>query len=191
MLRALLEERFRLKVHREFEEAPMYALTVAKGGFKVPPMKDGDCTTDPPPMRGLLPGEKPTCGTLFMTWTGGNRDLRFTGDTLSDLARSLGGGMDRYVIDKTGIEGRFILHLTYSPDENTPNMPFGTPIRPERAADDPPGVSIFTALQEQLGLKLEPTKGPREFLVIDHVERPSSNSGAAILEAAPRGRTGR
>jgi bla regulator protein blaR1 len=176
MLRSLLEDRFQLKIHREREEAPMYALTVAKGGLKVQPMKDGDCNPDPPTPGPPVAGQKPHCGSLQMLGGGGIRTLTFGGTTLSEFARSLSAGMDRYVIDRTETSGQFILRLEYAQDENTPNMPFGTPVRREPAADDPPGVSILTALQEQLGLKLEPIKGPREFIVIDRVERPSPNS---------------
>ena len=191
MLRALLEERFQLKTHRETEQTAMYALTVAKGGLKVKPMKDGDCSTDPPVPGPPAAGAKPTCGSLLMLGSLGRRQLTFGGTTLAEFARSLAGGMDRYVLDRTGVDGEYILHLEYNPDESTPNMPLGAPIPPARSADDPPSLSIFTALQEQLGLKLEPIKGPHEYLVIDRVERPSSNSGALIYGAPGHSRNGR
>lgn len=80
--------------------------------------------------------------------------------------------LDRPVVDKTGITGLFDFHLEFSPDETTPGFHPGTP---EDGLTDRRGPSIFTAVQEHLGLKLESAKGSREFLVIDHVERPSEN----------------
>jgi len=84
------------------------------------------------------------------------------GGTLSSFAGLLGVALDRPVIDKTGITGYFEIHLVFSPDDSTE--------RPVRAA---PG--IVQAIQEQLGLRLVPSKGPVEVLVIDHIERPSEN----------------
>lgn len=75
--------------------------------------------------------------------------------------------MDRLVVDKTGVTGKFDFHLEFAADQATPGL--------VAEAGDPGGPSIFTAVQEQLGLKLEPTKGPGEFLVIEHVEKPSEN----------------
>ena len=86
----------------------------------------------------------------------------------------LNGALDRPVIDKTGITGRFDFHLEYAPDQATPRFLPGGDV-PDAAPSDPPGPSIFTAVQAQLGLKLEPAKGPGEFLVIDSVVRPSDN----------------
>ncbi len=192
MLRALLAERFKLKTHRETEQAPMYALTVANGGLKVAPMKEGECTNDPPdPPRPRQPHEKPRCGSLQMLTENGIRTLTYAKTTLADFARSLSQGMDRYVLDRTGVAGDFILRLAYLPDDSMPNGVFNPPVRGEPSPDDPAGVSIHTALQEQLGLKLEPVRGPREVIVIDHVERPSPNSVAAIVDRSPRGRSGR
>lgn len=88
-------------------------------------------------------------------------------NTLDDFARFVLGVMDRPVVNRTGIEGRFDIHLEFAPDDNMP--------MPGAAVPDPLAPSIFTALQEQLGLKLESAKGPREFLVIDSVQRPSDN----------------
>jgi uncharacterized protein (TIGR03435 family) len=86
--------------------------------------------------------------------------------TLDDFARSTLGVMDRPVINKTGIQGRFNFHLEYTPDETSSA---GRPVDPGVAE-----VSIFSAVQ-QLGLKLEPAKGPGDYLVIDHAEKPSEN----------------
>lgn len=89
----------------------------------------------------------------------------------------LGPQLDRPVIDKTGIDGIFDFHLEFAPDQNTPGflLQLRRPVQNGVPSDEPVGPSIFTALQEQLGLKLDPTKGPGDFLVIDHVEKPSEN----------------
>ena len=102
--------------------------------------------------------------------------------------------MDHQVIDKTGVAGDFNVRLLFAADEHVPG-----PDKRERAgpsvppADAPPpeGPTIFTALEEQLGLKLSPTRGEHGFLVIDHVERPTPNSGPGILDAPATGAGGR
>jgi uncharacterized protein (TIGR03435 family) len=176
MLQALLEDRFQLKVHRETRDTPVYALTVAKGGAKLQPFKEGSCNpydiaaTFPPPP----PPENP-CRSRG-TMEGGMLTVNTQATTLDDFARFVLGVMDRPVINKTGIQGRFDFHLEYAPDEtSSPAVrdPSGLPRAP--TVTDPSGPSIFTAVQRQLGLRLEPTKGPGEYLVIDRVERPSEN----------------
>ena len=98
------------------------------------------------------------------------------GSTLTEFSQLLGLVLDRPVIDKTGIAGKFDIHLEFAADAATPKfLPGGDMARFAGAASDRTGVSIFTAIQQHLGLKLEPAKGPREFLVIDHVERPTEN----------------
>jgi uncharacterized protein (TIGR03435 family) len=159
MLQALLEDRFKLKVHRDTREIPVYALTVAKGGAKLRPFQEGSCTH---------------CGGGG-TIRGSNFVLHGQGVTLDEIAKSLGIGLDRPVIDKTGLEGKFDFELEFARDQAMAPA-FRDPNQVIPAAADPSaGASIFTAIQEQLGLKLEPTKGPGEFLVIDAVERPSGN----------------
>ena len=97
------------------------------------------------------------------------------GGTLSALAGLLGMVLDRPVIDKTGIANRFEINLSFSPDESAASRPVpADPGAPTAVrTSDAPG--IFQAIQEQLGLKLAPTKGPVDVLVIDHIERPSGN----------------
>jgi uncharacterized protein (TIGR03435 family) len=102
------------------------------------------------------------------------------GGSLDDLAKALGLDLDRIVIDKTGITGRYDFHLNFGADETTAGLnsmrgPNGPVVTPSTPSDPSGGPSIFTAIQEQLGLKLESAKGPREFLVIDRVERPTEN----------------
>ncbi len=173
LLQALLEDRFQLKVHREAEEVPMYALTVAKTGLKLKPMEQG-CT--PPDFTKHISLEdlalpKPPCNTTMGDRNGPNRISDLVG-TLRWLAQGLSSTLDRHVIDKTGVTDVFRIHLEYLPDENTPRFLNANPAEP--ASTVPPGPSIFTAL-EQMGLKLVPDKGPHGYIVIDHVERPSEN----------------
>src|SRR5205823_7743005 len=119
MLRALLEERFQLKLHREFEEVPMYALTVAKRGLKIQPLAPGGCTSfdvakDLPrdAVMALNLGAKPVCGSFSSTGDGVNRIWTLGDESLSKFANStLSSVLDRYVVDKTGITGTFNIHL--------------------------------------------------------------------------------
>jgi uncharacterized protein (TIGR03435 family) len=162
MLQALLGGRFKLRVHREPAEIPVYLLTVAKGTPKLEPLKEGSCTPRdlshfPPPPLG------PDSCRFFASNKGPNVSWVAQGATVEEFCNIVLSRMDRPVIDKTGLTGRFNFPLEYMPDASAPS-------------DDPAaGPSIFTALQEQLGLKLEPAKGPGELIVIDHVERPSEN----------------
>jgi uncharacterized protein (TIGR03435 family) len=179
MLRALLEERFQLKLHRETREVPVYALTVAKGGAKLRPHAEGSCIALDP---SLPPGPptKPFCGRAKGVRGPGGLTVQFREVTLDEFARNLGVNagpqiLSRPVVDKTGIAGVFDIDLTFSPDEN--NSTGLAKSDGPAAATDPTGTgaSIFTAVQEQLGLRLESAKGPQEVLVIDRVERPSEN----------------
>jgi uncharacterized protein (TIGR03435 family) len=164
MLRALLEDRFSLKIHHETREVPIYTLTVAKGG-KLQPSKEGSCI--PPDLTTPLePGQKP-CGVPLTTRNGPNLITEMVA-SLDDLSKVLGVTVGRPVIDKTGITGIFNLHLEFAIDEATSG------VQPA-LSDESSGPSIFTALQQQLGLKLSSAKGPGEFLIIDHVEKPSPN----------------
>jgi uncharacterized protein (TIGR03435 family) len=161
--RALLADRFGLVAHRETRELDIYALTMAKAGGKPgralkPSPEDcavmaaaaraaGTATSAPGPN-----GEPPfICGSSF-----GKGRVRFAGYPLSLFANGLALNLERAVVDRTGLTGNWAFELTYarepSPDSDVPGL--------------------FTAIQEQLGLKLESTKGPVEVLVIDRVERP-------------------
>jgi uncharacterized protein (TIGR03435 family) len=171
MLRTLLEERFQLKLHRDTEEEPMFALTVGKTGFKLKPMKDGDCASDR--TMPVDPGAKPPCGSMTSAANGPNSVWSFNGFEVDALAARLSRTVGLHVIDRTGLTGDYIIRLQFHPDDSTPGI-----IMPaDREADTsvPQDAAIFTALEQQLGLKLEKTKGRRGFLVIDHVERPSPN----------------
>jgi bla regulator protein BlaR1 len=173
MLQALLEDRFKLKVHSETREVPVYALTVSKGGFKLPRVAEGSCIPPDPnvfPQPPAPPGRKNCFNTGVGARKGPNTLLNQDETTIDGFAKLLGLVLDRPVIDHTGIAGKYDFHLAFAIDETIHGVAdFGPP------SDDPPAPSVFTVVQEQLGLKLEPAKGPREFLVIDQVERPSEN----------------
>jgi bla regulator protein BlaR1 len=160
MLQALLEDRFKLKVHRETREVPVYALTVAKGGFKLARAVEGSCVASP-----QVPEGKKRCDEIV-----GGGFVMLDDGSVDVFGKLLGLALDRPVIDKTGLTGRYNFHFQFAIDQTTPGVAEFGP-----TAGAPAAPSIFTAVQEQFGLKLEATRGPREFLVIDHVERPSEN----------------
>jgi uncharacterized protein (TIGR03435 family) len=167
MMRALLEDRFQLKIHTETRELPVYMLAVAKGGAKLSPSKDGSCV--PLDVKNVLQSPPPPnyCGRMT-TKGSATRIVDGFGTTLAEFTdRIFKDTLDRPVIDQTGLTGLFDIHLEYV-------LETGTGASPEASGVNG-GVSIFTALQEQLGLKLSPDKGPVEVLVIDHIERPSAN----------------
>jgi bla regulator protein BlaR1 len=182
MLRALLEDRFKLKLHRETKEIPVYELTVAKSGFKLKPLKEGSCTpftplTPAPP--GLTQEEARAAAAQRCNGQRGfsGNGVEYHAATLDQMAATLTHliGVDRPVINRTGIAGIFDYHLVFTPDETTPRGAFEGDSPAQPRPDGAAGPSIFTAIQEQLGLKLEPAKGAGEFLVIDSVVRPSEN----------------
>lgn len=171
MLQALLEDRFKLKVHRETKEMPAYALVVAKGGPKLEATKEGSCTPmaltqSPPPL--LEPGQPPPCGA-----SSAGRDglLKAWGWSMANLCRFLTLRLNRKVIDKTGIAGLFdiIDVFNLSIDSSLANMADEGGL----AAPDP--TAAFRDSLQKLGLRLELTKDATEFIVIDHIERPSAN----------------
>jgi uncharacterized protein (TIGR03435 family) len=169
MMRSLLEERFKLVLHRETRELPVYHLVVAKAdGTLGPKLRESpvDCDAIIAAVRGgaplppRQPGEPPPCGLM-----GGPARTIAGGATMTQLATNLSVLTERIVIDKTGLAGRFKFELAWTPDR----MPTDAP-PPGIPPIDPNGPSIFTALQEQLGLKLEPARGQVDVLVIDSVE---------------------
>jgi uncharacterized protein (TIGR03435 family) len=187
MLQSFLEERFRLQTHRETREVPVYAMTVGKGGLKVQPLPEGACTpidlTHPPPPP--KPGDPPPnlCGIMLLRLLGkGNMMIEVRGATMTQFAQRLSGRVDRTIIDKTGIPGQFNFHLEFTPDPSMPGQLLpgarggdgGNAANPANlAAPSDPDLSLFVALQEQIGLKLSSDKGPVSFVIIDHVEKPT------------------
>jgi uncharacterized protein (TIGR03435 family) len=178
MMRALLEDRFKLKIHRETKETPIYALTVAKSGLKLHPVKEGGCIPIdlnhlPQPPE---PGQpRPNyCGNISMRMSPQGITMDARGLSMKEFAQRLSSILDRKVVDKSGIAGQFDFHLEFAPDETTRGFG-GRGGAGEAASATPEGPSVFSALQEQFGLKLMPDKGPVDSLVIDHVEKPSEN----------------
>ena len=166
MMRALLEDRFGLKIHSEIRELPVYELTAARGGAKLTPSKPGSCVAvDPKSVLKAPPGPH-YCGR-FEIKRGAVWIADAKGMTVGEFAaRVFRDTLDRPVVDRTSIAGLFDIHLEFSDLENSAGL---------TGDADNAASSVFTAVQEQLGLKLSPDKGPVEVLVIDHVEKPSPN----------------
>jgi len=149
LVRSLLAERFGLKLHTEKREMARYTLTVAKGGPKIEPTKS---------VVAALPSIR----------AGGNKtshSLQMENVSMEDVAKQLQGELDRPVVDETGLKGRYDFTLKW--------LRADAPV----AADDADSALpvLFTAIQEQAGLKVEPSKGDVDVLTIDHVERPEAN----------------
>ncbi len=173
MLQSLLAERFKLKASQSSKELPIYALVVAKNG---PKLSQSAVTPSPGPASpGPASGPAGPGPRSMMSFRNG--ELTATGIPISTLADRISREVGRDVIDKTGLQGRYDFTLHWAPEIQAP-MPGGpADSGPGSAAASPDssGPSIFTAIQEQLGLKLESQKGPVKTLVIDAVEKPSEN----------------
>jgi len=158
MLRKLLTDRFQLTFHREPKELPIFAITVAKGGSKLKP------SAAPP---GTLPE---LINTIYPDEKGGvHVMLPARNATIMQFAAMMQRAIvDRAVVDQTGLSGTYDFDLEWTPDENqfSGNLPRSV---------EPTKPSLFAAMQEQLGLRLEATRGPVQTIVIDRVERPSEN----------------
>jgi uncharacterized protein (TIGR03435 family) len=165
MFQQLLAERFRLALHRETRNLPVYTLVIAKNGSKLQEAKPGDTYPD-----GLKsPDGKPVGHAGPMMW--GNGRVIGQGVPLAQMVSALSQQLGRSVQDRTGLTGNYDIKLEWTPDE--PQR--GQPGPDSGLAAGSPTPSLFTAIQEQLGLKLESRKAPVEVLVIDHVETPSEN----------------
>jgi uncharacterized protein (TIGR03435 family) len=172
MMQTILEDRFKLKIHRETRQGPVYELALGKGSPKLKPLQDGSCT--PAVIGGplpLVPDGKHRCTNMVSPR--GKVDIE--GGTLSMLAGLLRMVLDRPVIDKTGIASYFEIHLVFAPDDPAEPRPVTADPGASAAVRTPDAPLIFQAIQEQLGLRLVPAKGPVDVLVIDHIERPSEN----------------
>jgi uncharacterized protein (TIGR03435 family) len=146
-LQAALMDRFQLKCHMTTKELPIYQLVQAKGGAR---LKE---TT----------AEQGKQGNTSINGRNGTIHAVATGITSERIATMLGNEVDRLVVDKTGLKGNYDVTMDWVHDAQEPN------------ADAASGPTVFTALEEQLGLKLEPVKGPVPLLVIDHIEKPAEN----------------
>jgi uncharacterized protein (TIGR03435 family) len=171
MMQAILEDRFKLKIHRETRQGPIYELALGKGSPKLKPLQDRSCT----PAHVGRPLPPLTSGQHYCRNLVSRRSVDFEGGTLSMFAGLLNLILDRPVIDKTGITNYFEIHLVFSPDDSAPSRPSTTDPGTSAAVGVPDAPDIFQAIQEQLGLRLVPAKGPVDVLKIDHIENPSDN----------------
>jgi len=179
MMQSLLEDRFRLKVHRETRQGPVYLLTLAKDGPKLHATKEGACVIadmDHPPEAGNALTR--VCGKTKISSAGTVVTVDISGATIGNLCSQFSLVMDREVVDQTGIGGRFDIHLEVTPGDMQPKFVAGRTIEQQgQITDDQMDAapSISTALQQQLGLKLETGRGPVQVLVVDHIERLTDN----------------
>lgn len=148
MLQASLADRFKLRLHRETKVLPVYALVVGKGG---PKFREGN--------GGAESGGRGSDGQYI-----------FRNISMLHFALGLGKGLDRPIIDRTGLAGTYDFELAFTPEVAGQGDRNGRERGP-----NPGGPSLFTALQEQLGLRLESQRAPIEFLIVDHVEKPTEN----------------
>jgi bla regulator protein blaR1 len=147
-VQALLKDRFQLQLHRETKIGTVFSLAIAKGGFK-----PGNLSAT----QGTHKGINASAGSMLGEAA-----------SMTDLANKLSRVLGRPVVNNTGLEGNYDFKVEWAPDSGA-STPDGQPV--ETSA----GPSLFTALQEQLGLRLDATKGPVDVLIIDGVERPSAN----------------
>ncbi len=161
MMPPVLEEHFKLKYHHETKELPAYVLVVAKGGSKLKMSEPDPLTPDGPK------------GTHMMRM--GRGDITAKGISVANLKEVLSQQLGRAVVDQTGLNGNYDFELKWTPDDHSGGMFKGPDGGHQEAAPESSGPSIFTAVEEQLGLKLESRKVPMETLVIDHIEMPSEN----------------
>ena len=170
-MRTLLSERFQLRVHHESRQMDVYALVMVKPGVPGPALKPSttDCSGQvrAGPRPGTPPPNNASSGIVPCGVLGNPGVIRFGGFPLSRLATVLGGQSGRTVLDRTGLAGNWEFELHFAAEQSgqsLDNLP----------ASDPDAPSLFTALQEQLGLRLESTKGPVDVVVIDNVEQLTS-----------------
>jgi uncharacterized protein (TIGR03435 family) len=156
MMQKLLASRFNLKFHHDQRDLSAYVLTVGKNGQKLTPTQ----------LKGSLPGMGMRPGPTGLTLVGANARLAdFTG-FLQMLV------LDRPVVDRTGIPGRFDYNVTFTPDDSEFN---GHPPKLPQTETSDSAPNLFAAIQEQLGLKLDAQKTSVDVIAIDHVEKPSAN----------------
>lgn len=152
MLQSLLEDRFQLKVRRKTEQKPALLLMQAKGAIRLRE-SGADCEA--------LAKQDSTRGRTCGSWFGSDHEFVGTKISMTQFAEWLSGQEERPVIDNTGNAGSFDVHLSWATDDQS-DSPNAAP-------------TIFTAVQEQMGLKIESGKGPVEILAVEHVEKPSEN----------------
>jgi uncharacterized protein (TIGR03435 family) len=157
-LQALLTDRFQLKIHREMKDLPAYALVIAKGGSK---------------LRTATEGIGPNTGFTMRRGDAGATEVTGTNTSLTYLIRALSNQLGRPIVDQTGLTANYTFKMSFMPDLSPQQASLGSADPPSPA--NTPGPSIFTALQEQLGLRLESQKAPVETIVIDAAQKASAN----------------
>jgi uncharacterized protein (TIGR03435 family) len=181
MLQTLLRERFKLRIHRQPAEIGIYELTVAKSGAKLRPAKAGSCKQQdpagpPPPRAKGQPAPVSLCGGFSRS--PGNAGTDVLGVTMQYFAMLLSISEDRDVIDKTGLNGEFDLHLDAPMEEigfgRRGAVPAAPPSAETVATAPDPGGTLNDAIRK-LGLILQPAKKRVDAIVIDHVEKPTAN----------------
>lgn len=178
MVRQLLAERFALKVHVEPRELDVYALVLARSDGRLgpgirPPAVDCEALAaarkrgEAPPPPPFVPGQRPQCGMMSSVIAGVQR-VTLGGSRITSIATTVQSSVGRPVVDRTGLTGTFDIDFEFAREVALQSAP-PTDLAAGGAA------SVFTALQEQLGLRLEPRKETMDVLVIDHVEMPTAN----------------
>jgi bla regulator protein blaR1 len=147
-VQALLKDRFQLQLHPETRIAPIYSPAIAKAGIK-----SSGLSATQSPQRGITAGQGTMLGEAA---------------SMTQLAYKLSRLLQRPVVNNTALAGNYDFKLEWTPDLS-PSAPDGQPVETSL------GPSLFSALQQQLGLRLEATKGPMDVIVIDHVDKPSEN----------------
>jgi len=182
MIRSLLADRFKLKAHREARDMPTYALVLARSDGRLGPRlekstldcaammraragRGGPAPGPPPPLQ---PGARPQCGMIMTP-----ASMAGDGVSMAQIAQSLSIRASRVVTDKTGLEGVWAFDMSFAPEFTGALGP--PPPGAQLPTADPNAPSLFTALQEQLGLKLDSQHGPVDVLVIDSVEHPTED----------------
>ena len=170
-LQTLLRDRFKLAVHNETRELPTFALVLARGDGRLGPRlqkSDFDCAAYAATAHALPdPAQTPSCATRINPGALSGKSI-----SMMRLATSLSPLLTRFTLDKTGLTGNFDVELTWTPEQAQSDVATVPSLGSVR---DSSGPSIFTALQEQLGLKLVSGRGPVDVLVVDGAEEPSGN----------------
>jgi bla regulator protein blaR1 len=180
MMRAMLADRFGLKAHTETRPLPIYELVPARGDRRLGPRltrSTADCAAETGAgARAGKAADKPAAGIPRCGVRETTGSFSAGAVSMAQIAESLSGLVGRTVVDRTGLDGNWSVELRYTPDRLPPpdTLAAKTAKKPAQAID-PDGPSIFTALREQLGLKLQATKGPVSVLVIDRLEVPKQN----------------
>jgi uncharacterized protein (TIGR03435 family) len=171
MLKTLLAERFKLTIHRETKEIPIYELSIAKNGIKLQEAKPGDTYAN-----GIMGANGPRGAGAVRTGTeaDGHKFILAQAVPIPYLISVLTSELSSRVADRTGLTGKYDFTLRWTP-ESPGQMAEGSPVSGAAVSTDASGLPLFTAVQDELGLKLEPRKSRIDAIVIDHIERPSGN----------------